>query len=57
MKYENYNYWALKYLFNGIYTIFEKYNINYSIIKEKEEKIIKIILTDKKCFTILNKTL
>lgn len=50
MKHKNYNYIALKYLFEGIYTVFEEYHFDYSQIKENEEDTIKNILEDKKMF-------
>lgn len=46
MKNENYNYFALKYLFEGIYSILDKYGFDFSIIKKEEEKFINTVLND-----------
>jgi len=50
MQNADYNYWALKYLFKGIYEVYDKYGFNYNSIKNNEEKTIKYILSDEKMF-------
>jgi hypothetical protein len=50
MKNKNYNYVALKYLFNGLYTIFEDYKLDFSKIKDQEENEIGKILNNENMF-------
>lgn len=50
MQNSNYHYWALKYLFNGIFSIYEKYSFEFSYLKNNEEDIIKEILSDPEMF-------
>ena len=50
IKNEDYNYWALKYLFKGIFEIYDKYEFKYDYLKENKEQIIKNIISDKEMF-------
>lgn len=47
---DNYHYWALKYLFKGIFEIYDKYEFKYDYLKKNEEQIIKSIISDKEMF-------
>ncbi len=47
---DNHNYWALKYLFRGIYEIYDKNKFEYDILEKKEEEIIKKVISDSSMF-------
>jgi hypothetical protein len=43
---------ALKYLFDGIYEVLEKYEINISMLKSEQDKIIDKIMSSPEMFTM-----
>ncbi len=51
MQKENPNREALKYLFEGIYEVLEKYEINVSMLKSEQNKIIDKIMSSPEMFS------